>query len=160
MTTAVKLIKYDAACRAIAAAKSVDEVKRIRDVSIAMRAYARQAENHDMEADAIEICMRATAAWIRCGRSRERRLGWRREVVTSDPITGVSETPVIQQRSVKPAVPRARRIPPTRLAAALAADRKSLARSDKSERRLQTTYRCGQSQIEAPQSGGIAASAH
>ena len=60
MTTAVKGIKYDAACRAIAAAKSVDEVKRIRDVSIAMRAYARQAENHDMEADAIEIRMRAT----------------------------------------------------------------------------------------------------
>lgn len=58
--TGVKLIKYDAACRAIAAAKRVDEVKRIRDVSIAMRAYARQANNHDLEADAIEIRMRAT----------------------------------------------------------------------------------------------------
>lgn len=55
-----KLIKYDAACRAIAAAKHVDEVKQIRDVSIAMKAYARQAKNHDMEADAIEIRMRAT----------------------------------------------------------------------------------------------------
>jgi hypothetical protein len=49
-----------AACRAIAAAKRVDEVKKIRDVSIAMRAYARQAENLDMEADAVEIRMRAT----------------------------------------------------------------------------------------------------
>jgi hypothetical protein len=56
----VKLIKYDAACRAIAAAKRVDEVKHIRDVSIAMRAYAKQANNHDLEADAIEIRMRAT----------------------------------------------------------------------------------------------------
>jgi N6-adenosine-specific RNA methylase IME4 len=56
----VKLIKYDAACRAIAAAKRVDEVKHIRDVGIAMRAYARQADNHDLEADAIEIRMRAT----------------------------------------------------------------------------------------------------
>jgi N6-adenosine-specific RNA methylase IME4 len=56
----MKLVKYDAACRAIAAAKRVDEVKKIRDVSIAMRAYARQADNHDMEADAIEIRMRAT----------------------------------------------------------------------------------------------------
>jgi N6-adenosine-specific RNA methylase IME4 len=56
----VQLIKYDAACRAIAAAKRVDEVKNIRDVSIAMRAYARQADNHEMEADAIEIRMRAT----------------------------------------------------------------------------------------------------
>ena len=55
-----KLIKYDAACRAIAAAKHVDEVKHIRDASIAMKAYARQAKNHTMEADAIEIRMRAT----------------------------------------------------------------------------------------------------
>ena len=55
-----ELIKYDAACRAIAAAKDIDEVKHIRDVSIAMKAYARQAKNHTLEADAIEIRMRAT----------------------------------------------------------------------------------------------------
>jgi N6-adenosine-specific RNA methylase IME4 len=56
----VKLIRYDAACKAIAAAVRVDEVKKIRDISIAMKAYARQADNHDLEADAIEIRMRAT----------------------------------------------------------------------------------------------------
>ena len=55
-----RLVKYDAACRAIAVAKRVDEVKQIRDVAIAMKAYARQANNHDMEADAVEIRMRAT----------------------------------------------------------------------------------------------------
>src|SRR6516165_1754106 len=55
----MKLIKYDAACRAIAVAKRVDEVKHIRDVSIAMKAYARRANNHEMEADPIEIRMRA-----------------------------------------------------------------------------------------------------
>lgn len=54
------LVKYDAACSAIAAAKSVDEVKDIRDMSIAMAAYARQANNRDMEADAVEIRLRAT----------------------------------------------------------------------------------------------------
>ena len=55
-----QLIKYDTACRAIAEAKRVDEVKSIRDISIAMKAYARQAGNREMEADAVEIRMRAT----------------------------------------------------------------------------------------------------
>ena len=59
-----ELVKYDAACRAIAEAKSLDEAKDIRDKSIAMAAYARQAKNKDLEADAVEIRMRA-----------ERRLG-------------------------------------------------------------------------------------
>ena len=54
------LVLYDAACRAIVDAKAVDEVKHIRDIHMAMATYARQAKNHDMEADAVEIRMRAT----------------------------------------------------------------------------------------------------
>lgn len=58
------LIKYDAACLAVANAKAVDEAKDLRDKADGMRAYARQANNRQLEIDAAEIRMRA-----------ERRLG-------------------------------------------------------------------------------------
>jgi len=56
----VALARYDAACRAIAEAVSVDEVLAIRDKAVQMAACARIAKNHQVEADAVAIRMRAT----------------------------------------------------------------------------------------------------
>jgi len=57
MSTA--LVRYDAACKALDAAKSIDVAKDIRDTHEAIRAYARQAKNKTLEVDAAEIRIRA-----------------------------------------------------------------------------------------------------
>ena len=57
MTT--ELVKYDAACRAIAEAAVIDDVVVIKDKSEALRAYARQIKNPKLEADAWAIRKRA-----------------------------------------------------------------------------------------------------
>jgi N6-adenosine-specific RNA methylase IME4 len=57
MTTAI--LKYDAACRAIAEAKAVDEVKDIRNKADALRLYWRQAKNREAEISMAEIRFRA-----------------------------------------------------------------------------------------------------
>jgi N6-adenosine-specific RNA methylase IME4 len=54
-----ELVLYDAACRAVAEAKSVNEVLQIHDHHRALAACARVAKNRDMVADAVEIQMRA-----------------------------------------------------------------------------------------------------
>src|SRR5262245_4703659 len=54
------LVRYDAACRALAEARSVDEVMNIRDAWAAIPAAARVAKNRSLEADAVAIRMRAT----------------------------------------------------------------------------------------------------
>lgn len=64
MAAQLALVKYDAACRALAQAKAADEVKLIRDKADAMRAAAKIAKNRQLEVDAAEIRIRA-----------ERRLG-------------------------------------------------------------------------------------
>lgn len=71
---AQELVRYEAACRAIAECKSVDEVKSWTDKAAAMQAYGRMAQDKTLEVDAAEIRIRA-----------ERRLG---EMLAHQKATG------------------------------------------------------------------------
>jgi N6-adenosine-specific RNA methylase IME4 len=107
------LVRYDAACRAIAEAKAVDEVKNCRDQAEALRAYARQAKNRELEIDAAEIRLRA-----------ERRLG---ELIKKQKATvGLNAG----ARGIgKSAAPRGNHTPPTLAEAGI--DKKLSSRAQK-----------------------------
>ena len=100
------LVKYDAACRAVAEAKTMDEVKDIHDKSVALQAYARQARNHDLEADAIEIRMRATRRLDQVREAQKATVGLNEGGRPAK--TGFSKTPVSSRRSPKQASTRIR----------------------------------------------------
>jgi hypothetical protein len=87
------LVLYDRACCALRAAISVDEVKDIRDQAVAMAAYARQAKNRDLEADAVELRMRATRRLDQLRLAQRASVGLNQGAVSGK--TGLRGNPVL-----------------------------------------------------------------
>jgi hypothetical protein len=69
------LIKYDQARQALAACRNVDDIKDIRDKSEAMRLYAKQANDTELEQWAAEIKFRAQRAIGEISRTMEKQQG-------------------------------------------------------------------------------------
>src|SRR6516162_10728017 len=89
------VVKYEAARKALAEAKSVDEVKKILDLSIAMKVYAEQAKNEEMEADAREIRLRAERELGRMMREQKETQGMAKGGAPYHDATGVLNTSVV-----------------------------------------------------------------
>ena len=60
MVASGRALARETACQALAEARTVAEVRDIHDTAVDAAAYARLAKNRELEADAIEIRMRAT----------------------------------------------------------------------------------------------------
>jgi N6-adenosine-specific RNA methylase IME4 len=87
---------YDAACKAVAEAKSIYKAKEIRDQAVAMAVYARQAKNRDLEGDAIVIRMRATRRLDELRRAQAETVGLNQGAVAGK--TGLFGNPVLDLR--------------------------------------------------------------
>ena len=91
VTSRRALASYETACQALAEARTIDEVKDIHDKAVAMAAYARLAKNRELEADAIEIRMRATR------RMDQMRMAQKQTIGLAKPgrqKNGLRETPI------------------------------------------------------------------
>ena len=110
---AIELVRYDAACRAVAEAKSIDEAKDIHDEALKLKAYARQAKNRDLLADVTDIQMRAE---IRVGELMEAQRQTEGLAKGGQPYqsTGLSQNPVTSRRLPRPVSTKTWRTGPAR----------------------------------------------
>jgi hypothetical protein len=81
----------------LAQAVAVDEVKNILDVAVAMACYARQAKNHEAEADAVALRMRATRRLGEMIEAQKKTVGLNRGAKGSK-VTGLEKNPVMDDR--------------------------------------------------------------
>jgi hypothetical protein len=101
--SAVKLVKYDAACRALHEARSVDEVKEIGNQAEILRAYARQSKDTRLIAYALEIKMRAHRRLGELMIAQAATIGRPRQVAHQ---MGFRKNPILRPRLRRPASTR------------------------------------------------------
>jgi N6-adenosine-specific RNA methylase IME4 len=95
-----ELVKYDAACRALATATRVDDVKAIKDKAEAMRAYGRQINNPQLEADAWAIRKRAEDKLGELSTALEKARTEGRRGTKRLPIGGKSKTDALKAAGI------------------------------------------------------------
>jgi hypothetical protein len=87
---------YERACRAVAEARTIDQAKHIRGQAVAMQVYAKQAKNRDLEADAVEIRMRATRRLDQLRQAQKETVGLNQGAIAGK--TGLKSNPVLDPR--------------------------------------------------------------
>jgi hypothetical protein len=95
------LARYDAACRALAEACSVDEVKDIRDKAIAMAAYAQQAKDRELGAKCVALRLRATRRLGELIKAQRDTVGLNRGAAAGGTKTG-SRGVLVTPRDLRP----------------------------------------------------------
>jgi N6-adenosine-specific RNA methylase IME4 len=91
------LLRYDAACRALAEAKTIDEVRDVMGRADAVRVYARQAQNRQLENDAKIIRWRAIRRLGEMLADQPKAKGTKGQLRGTDESGGVKITPPEEQ---------------------------------------------------------------
>ncbi len=95
----MELIKYDAMCTAIAECERVDEVKEIRDKSLALQTYFKLSKNYTAERQAIKVRIRAERRAGQLLKESDRATG--QETGGKKSLGGRRERPPNQPKTLK-----------------------------------------------------------